>query len=161
MKHHRKYHLNLCMRKPTITVFAYAKLPYDQQLCLHDKISKTLHLKNLKFHTSCKCFVCAASSVSDTVGKSKDSLWLICIFIVLAFDVTIWIMIHILSLMPKLCPSLMFSRPVKSHGWIQRGGQGVRTPMELPLLIFAMLKFSVRPLLGIGTPPENIFWIRA
>ena len=29
------------------------------------------------------------------------------------------------------------------------------------LLIFAMLKFSVRPLLGNWSPPEKIFWIRA
>ena len=35
------------------------------------------------------------------------------------------------------------------------------TPGIARLLIFAMLKFSVRPLLGIWTPPEKIFWIRA
>ena len=34
------------------------------------------------------------------------------------------------------------------------GGQGVRTtPGIARLLVFAMLKFSVRPLLGIWTPP--------
>ena len=44
-----------------------------------------------------------------------------------------------------------------NHGRIQRGGgQGVRTPpgiARLHVLICAMLKFSVRPLLGIWTPP--------
>ena len=45
-----------------------------------------------------------------------------------------------------------------------RGGQGVQTPPPPGIaksLIFAMLKFSVRPRLGIGTPTENIFLIRA
>ena len=65
-------------------------------------------------------------------------------------------------------------RAVKSaaHGRIQReGGEGDRESGPPPppppppgiarLLIFAMLKFSVRPLLGIWTPLEKIFWIRA
>ena len=44
------------------------------------------------------------------------------------------------------------------------GRQGVRTPSPgiAILLIFVMLKYSVRPLLGIWTTtPEKIFWIRA
>ena len=52
--------------------------------------------------------------------------------------------------------------------WGGGGGkrQGVGThPGIARLLIFAMLKFSVRPLLGIfgppPPPPEKIFWIRA
>ena len=41
-------------------------------------------------------------------------------------------------------------------------GQGVQThPGIARLLIFAMLKFSLRPLLGMWTPPEKTFWIRA
>ena len=36
-----------------------------------------------------------------------------------------------------------------------RGGDLAR------LFVFATLKFSVRPLLGIWTPPGKIFWIRA
>ena len=45
------------------------------------------------------------------------------------------------------------------HGRIQRGGQGVWTPPPpgiARLLIFAMLRFSVRPLLGIWTPPPPL-----
>ena len=34
-------------------------------------------------------------------------------------------------------------------------------PRIARLLVFAMLKFSLRPLLGIWTPPEKIFWIHA
>ena len=41
----------------------------------------------------------------------------------------------------------------KLHGRIQRGDKGSRPlPGIARLLIFAMLKFSVRPLLGIWTP---------
>ena len=42
-------------------------------------------------------------------------------------------------------------------------GSGPPAPGIARLLIFAMLKISVRPLLGIWTPPppEKIFWIRA
>ena len=66
--------------------------------------------------------------------------------------------------------------PVR-HGRSQRGGGGTGGPDPLPpppppppppwncqVIIFAMLKFSVTPLLGIWTlphPPEKIFWIRA
>ena len=47
--------------------------------------------------------------------------------------------------------------------WLySEGGQGVPPPPRIArLLVFAMLKFSVRPLLGIWTPPEKIFWICA
>ena len=57
-----------------------------------------------------------------------------------------------------------------THGRIQGGGGGTGGPDPPPppppaiarLLIFAMLKFSVRPLLGIWIPvTEKIFWIRA
>ena len=44
------------------------------------------------------------------------------------------------------------------------GGKGVRTPRGIArLLIFAMLKFSVRPFLGMWTPPpppENFLDLR-
>ena len=47
-----------------------------------------------------------------------------------------------------------------------RGGGDMRSGHPPPpgiarLLVFAMLKFSARPLLGIWTPPEKIFWNRA
>ena len=41
------------------------------------------------------------------------------------------------------------------------GGRNPDPPGIARLLIVAMLKFSVRPLLGIWTHPEKIFWIRA
>ena len=65
-----------------------------------------------------------------------------------------------MSLLKFICDifSKIYNFKVKNnllcHGRIQRG-QGVRTPPPgiARLLMLAMLKFSVRPLLGIWTPP--------
>ena len=62
-----------------------------------------------------------------------------------------------------------FSFCANTHGRTQRGGGGAGGPDPPPgiarLYIFAMLKFSVRPLLGTPPPPtpptEKNFWIRA
>ena len=56
------------------------------------------------------------------------------------------------------CPNMGGSR-----GGGDRGSGHPPPPGIARLFVFAMLKFSVRPLLGIWTPPPlgKIFWIRA
>ena len=56
----------------------------------------------------------------------------------------------------KLTSPFQEKWPVINHGRIQRGGgdRGPPPPGIARLLIFAMLKFSVRPLLGIWTPRQ-------
>ena len=77
----------------------------------------------------------------------------ISIFRINAKNQTIWYNL-IQTSVPLVYTNYFYNILLSKHGRIQRGGQGVppHPPGIARLFVFAMLKFSVRPLLGIWTP---------